>query len=231
MIIDFAVVIFVQFVVFILAALFYKKKISGIFRVLFISTTIGLVAGLGSDYFLGQYHGLFHYELGFGFLFLVCNGIFSYGLFAALFGLSSDVRGISIASKYHLLIYASIIPIILILAYVDNVFIQTTTLGVLMLWIAESVLAFTRVRSPILSLNVKKVFEIYLLSVYAGITYEIINYFFQVWNWNIFPEAPAAFSFVMIIFCGYFGGGYMFWSLYQAVGAVINPQKDSSQRK
>ena len=78
----FAVVIFVQFLVFIAAA-HYAKRLSDVPRVLGRGVVIGLIIGIAVDLILGKFLGVYSYVLGFGALFLIPNALFSYGLFAA----------------------------------------------------------------------------------------------------------------------------------------------------
>ena len=79
---NFAVVIFAQFLFFIAQA-YYTKKLSAVPRILGVGVCIGIVMGLLYDLVLGKFFGLASYTLGFGVVFLIINGALSYGLFAA----------------------------------------------------------------------------------------------------------------------------------------------------
>ena len=80
--VNFAVVVFVQFLLFIIVA-WYAKKLPNMPRLLGWGALIGLVMGLCFDLGLGKLLGLHSYTLGFGAPFLILNGTLSYGLFAA----------------------------------------------------------------------------------------------------------------------------------------------------
>jgi hypothetical protein len=88
---NFAIVILVQFLIFILYA-YYEKKIPDVPRVLAHGVVIGIVIGLLFDLVLGKYFRLNSYVLGFGVPFLILNDAFSYGLFAATTLLLQHVR-------------------------------------------------------------------------------------------------------------------------------------------
>ncbi|MFZ2887202.1 MAG: hypothetical protein WA021_05280 [Minisyncoccia bacterium] len=78
----FAVVVSVQFLLFIAHA-YYAKKISDVPRLRWQGALIGLGMGLFYDLVIGKFFGLASYELGFDAFFLVVNGTLSYGVFAA----------------------------------------------------------------------------------------------------------------------------------------------------
>ena len=78
----FAVMFFVQLLLF-LAHAFYEKKLSEVPRILWLGVLSGIVPGLLCDVIFGKYLGLASYALGFGPLFLILNAVFGYGLFAA----------------------------------------------------------------------------------------------------------------------------------------------------
>jgi hypothetical protein len=88
---NFFVVVFVQFV-FLIAHAYFTKQLSGIWRLLLQGVCIGVVIGAGFDLIVGKFIGLHSYELGFSFLFLVFNWVFSYGIFSAHAILMRDVR-------------------------------------------------------------------------------------------------------------------------------------------
>jgi len=78
----FGVVILVQFIFFFVCAAYYKK-LDEMPTLLLRGIFIGIAIGLLYDHLLGRYLGLFSYELGFGFPFLLLNAGLSYGLFVA----------------------------------------------------------------------------------------------------------------------------------------------------
>lgn len=80
--ISFGVVIFTQFIFFVLSALYYKK-VSSILRLLLLGIVLGTAIGLVYDNLLGRYFGLFSYTLGFNASFLILNASLSYGFFVA----------------------------------------------------------------------------------------------------------------------------------------------------
>lgn len=80
--ISFGVVIFAQFIFFVLSAFYYKKSRS-IPRLLLLGIILGTAIGLLYDNLLGKYFGLFSYTLGFETIFLLLNASLSYGLFVA----------------------------------------------------------------------------------------------------------------------------------------------------
>jgi len=78
----FAIVVFVQLIIFIIHA-YYEKKLSDVPRILGWGILIGIVVGLPSDLILGKFFGLWSYTLGFGPSFLSLNAALVYGVFAA----------------------------------------------------------------------------------------------------------------------------------------------------
>lgn len=80
--INFGILLFAQFLVFVVIAL-YENKISSIWRFLGQGILIGVPFGLSFDLVLGKLLGLSSYALGFGAPFLILNAAFSYGIFAA----------------------------------------------------------------------------------------------------------------------------------------------------
>lgn len=80
---QFAVVISVQLGIFLVVA--YRQGVSGrrLWRILGRSLLIGIPFGIGFDIIVGEYAGLFNYVLGVNPLFLLVNGLLSYGLMIA----------------------------------------------------------------------------------------------------------------------------------------------------
>lgn len=79
---NFIVVIFVQFILFVIHA-YYEKKLSGVPSILGKSVLGGIVLGLLFDIIFGKFFGLYSYTLGFGAFFLIFNAALLYGLFVA----------------------------------------------------------------------------------------------------------------------------------------------------
>lgn len=79
---NFAVVIFVQLLLFVVHA-HYEKRLSHVLRILGWGVLIGIVFGILFDLVVGKFFGLYTYQLGFGPLFLIVNGALSYGFMQA----------------------------------------------------------------------------------------------------------------------------------------------------
>lgn len=79
---NFLIVIFIQFLLFVIHA-YYEKKLSDVPRILGKSVLSGIVLGLLLDLIFGKFFGLYSYTLGFGAFFLILNAAFLYGLFVA----------------------------------------------------------------------------------------------------------------------------------------------------
>jgi hypothetical protein len=79
---NFIVVIFIQFLLFIIHA-YYEKKLSDAPRILVRGVLSGIVLGLLFELVLGTFFGLWSNLLGFGTFFLAVNVVLLYGLFAA----------------------------------------------------------------------------------------------------------------------------------------------------
>jgi hypothetical protein len=79
---NFIIVVFLQFLFFIIHA-WYVKKFSDVPRTLGWGILIGIGVGLFSDLVLGKFFGLWSYTLGFGALPLILSATFVYGLLAA----------------------------------------------------------------------------------------------------------------------------------------------------
>jgi len=88
---NFIIVIFVQFLIFITYA-YYTKKLSQVPQVLIKGILIGLIFGLSFDFVFGKLLGLHSYILGFGMPFLVLNTAVSYGFFSANILLLERIR-------------------------------------------------------------------------------------------------------------------------------------------
>lgn len=88
---NFGVVVFAQFILFIVHA-YYANKLSDVPRTLGMGALIGVVVGLFYDLILGMYFGLASYTLGFTASFLSINWVLSYGIFAANTLLMQDAR-------------------------------------------------------------------------------------------------------------------------------------------
>jgi len=79
---NFTFVIIVQLLVFIVVA-YSKKKHADIAPILIKSLPIGLVFGVIFDLVFAGYLGIFEYTFGFDWVFIIINGILSYGIMAA----------------------------------------------------------------------------------------------------------------------------------------------------
>ncbi len=102
---SFAVVILVQFVLFIIHA-YFEKRISQVLNILAWGILIGAVFGVLFDGVVGKLMGLYRYELGFDVTFLLINGAFSYGLMQANTLLMQRV------SFFHFYVWTIIVGII-----------------------------------------------------------------------------------------------------------------------
>ncbi len=78
----FAIVIFMQVLVFVAYA-WYSKKLSKVPQALTKGVLIGIIFGLSFDFVFGKFLGFHSYGLGFGISFLILNAAVSYGLFSA----------------------------------------------------------------------------------------------------------------------------------------------------
>ena len=134
---NFLVVISTQLIIFLVHA--YKVgELSNIKKYLLKGLALGLPFGIIFDLIVGWQLGFFDYTFGFTPLFLVVNGILSYGLMIA---------------NVYLLYHHS-------------------------LW------------------------HVYSWSVVIGASYELINYFFPVWQWTF---ATPAIEHLAVILVAYFG--------------------------
>jgi hypothetical protein len=88
---SFAIVILVQFILFIVHA-GYEKRLREVPRVLGLGIVIGIPFGILFDLIVGKFLGLYYYELGFGLPFLAINGALSYGIMQANTLLMEHVR-------------------------------------------------------------------------------------------------------------------------------------------
>jgi len=88
---NFTVVIFIQFLLFVIHA-YYEKKLSDVPRILGKGVLGGIVLGLFFDLIFGKFLGLWSYTLGFDALFLIPSAALMYGLFAANILLMQQAR-------------------------------------------------------------------------------------------------------------------------------------------
>jgi hypothetical protein len=79
---NFAIVVVMQFILFLLHA-WYEKRLSDVPRILFLSVMVGILFGIVFDLIVGKFLSFFEYELGFTLLFLILNGALSYGFMQA----------------------------------------------------------------------------------------------------------------------------------------------------
>jgi Na+/citrate or Na+/malate symporter len=79
---DFGVVILTQLILFIVHA-YYEKRLRDVPKILFTSMLIGIPFGIVFDLIVGEFVGLYSYQLGSGIFFLAINGALSYGLMQA----------------------------------------------------------------------------------------------------------------------------------------------------
>lgn len=80
--ISFGIVIVSQLIFFVIHAISVGHK-KEIFKYLKTGCFVGLPFGIIFDLIVGKYLGIFHYELGFVWWFLIINGILSYGFMIA----------------------------------------------------------------------------------------------------------------------------------------------------
>lgn len=88
---NFGAVILTQFILFVVHA-YYEKRLRDVPRILGISMLIGIPFGILFDIVVGEFFGLYSYELGPGIFFLAINGALSYGLMQANALLMQRVR-------------------------------------------------------------------------------------------------------------------------------------------
>jgi LytS/YehU family sensor histidine kinase len=82
---NFAILVFVQLLVFLVHA-YYEKKLADVSHVLWWGAISGLIVGPPVDLIIGKYLGVGTYLLGFGPFFLILLAIFGWGLgFANIF--------------------------------------------------------------------------------------------------------------------------------------------------
>lgn len=82
---DFTVVIFVQFILFVILFLFSSENNKGLnfWKILLFSCLIGLPFGILFDKLIGEFASVYNYKLGFDITFLAANGLLSYGFMFA----------------------------------------------------------------------------------------------------------------------------------------------------
>jgi hypothetical protein len=115
--INFSVVVFVQFSLFFITALYYKK-LKEIPLILLYSIIIGTFVGLLYDLMLGKYLGLVSYSFGFVIPHLLLNASVSYGLFVASVLLLQSIR---------ILNFVTWIGIIVIIYEITNLYFPVWT--------------------------------------------------------------------------------------------------------
>jgi hypothetical protein len=79
---NFGAVILTQFLLFIVHA-YYEQRLREVPKILFTSMLIGIPFGILFDIVVGEFFGLYSYQLGAGAFFLTINGALSYGLMQA----------------------------------------------------------------------------------------------------------------------------------------------------
>jgi hypothetical protein len=88
---NFTVVVFAQFLIFIAYA-YYAKKLSDVPRMFGLGALVAIVVGLPFDLLVGKLFGFHSFALGFGLFFLIVNAVFSYGLFVSNILLMQNVK-------------------------------------------------------------------------------------------------------------------------------------------
>ena len=90
--IAFSVVIAAQLCVFLVIAILQKRSIGSLLLILGKAAYLGFVFGIPFDLCIGQYLTIYSYVNGFGLPFLMINGFFSFGLWAATVLLLTEKR-------------------------------------------------------------------------------------------------------------------------------------------
>jgi len=103
---NFSIVIFVQFLLFVIHT-YYEKKLSDVPRILGKSVLGGIVFGLLFDLIFGKFLGLWSYTLGFDALFLILSAALMYGLFMANILLMQRVQ------LLHFFVWAIVMGVVL----------------------------------------------------------------------------------------------------------------------
>ncbi len=86
---NFTTVIVTQLLLFIAIA-FLQNNRAAVRPIILKSLLIGLIFGVAFDIVFGWYLGIFAYTFGFDYLFIIVNGILSYGIMAATVWLCSE---------------------------------------------------------------------------------------------------------------------------------------------
>lgn len=86
---NFTVIIAAQLLLFIAIAFLQNKRVA-VRPIILKSLLIGLIFGVAFDVVFGWYLGIFAYTFGFDYLFIIINGILSYGIMAATVWLCSE---------------------------------------------------------------------------------------------------------------------------------------------
>ena len=128
---NFAVLILIQFVVFLIHA-HYEKKLADVPRVLWQGALTGIVYGPPVDLIVGKYLGIGTYLLGFGPFFLILLAVLGWGLgFANIF----------LMQRARLLHFCIWMMIVIVVSEILNVFLPLWTWPFAMLSVEYVIMA------------------------------------------------------------------------------------------
>lgn len=220
-ILSFGIVITVQLVFFLGLATYWRYSAEQIARLLKISMLAGIPIGLFVDYVYGHVFDLYTYELGYGLMFILLNGIFSFGFMVATVGLNDSV----LPAKRSKIKAANIMLGLAAVCYgaawywVDDFFLIRVLTGVSLLAVGEYLLL--RSGFDWFTKRLHHVGCLVAMSICCGMLYEPVNFFFPVWVWNYGSMNFYIFELGVITF-GYIGLGYVLYGALAFVNRYIS---------
>lgn len=211
-VINFVVLVLSQVVLFLLVTYGLGVNKSNAKKALCWGLILGAPLGYVFDRLFGLYFGVFDYYMETTLIFLLVNGMFSYGVALAtvvLFVCWLDVALVPQSSVAKRLVFMSLISVFLFVFTLLNpmsILGVTITSGLFVLVISDLGLSLLGVQSfsgMLVKRDLRKLINIYLFSVIMGMWYEAVNYVFPVWRWGLSDDFSKSTTELMVVFSGY----------------------------
>jgi hypothetical protein len=209
---DFTMVALGQLGIFLAFARLRGESLKGSTRLLLSSCVAGLGIGWLYDMWVGARQGVFAYELRTGWYFPVLNGFVSYGLALATVRVIIKDRISQADSSFRALVVVGAVSLttmclFLLFFYPTTGIVSTVLVAICILTLGELAHTGFRVAGPIACATGGQYWlflTIWWYSVLVGGLYEILNFFFPVWGWNLSAGMPKVMQEILVVTFGYF---------------------------
>lgn len=199
----------VELSVFYLLSLYRRLPFKASLILLIFGLLFGTPFGVCYDIFLGRYLHMFSYFQPPSNTFLILNALFAYGISsatAALIPIISQSRTRRSSRLEFYFLSGVILLTIVILLSVVSVSIHAVAAASFVMLAAEFISLICGHSGPLICLarrNPKPFFILWLHSTIIGISYELANRIWPLWNWHVIGHQNELIEFVIITVFGY----------------------------